>query len=166
MNNRKLGFTLVEIMIGCAVFGLLLVFLLPIFSYSKRAGATMNRLDSYHDIRRVDQEVSTELKLGSGILFPPKPDGAGESEWYNQLIFRNSINQIQLIYVDESDKLMLLNYDKLKGSYLAGGRRLGSNIKEFSVRRHGNSVVEYKMIYEVEKRNFTTTNRISLLNVF
>lgn len=153
-------------MIACAVLGLLMIFILPIFSYSKKAGSTMNRLDSYHDIRRVDQEVSTELKLGSGILFPPKPDGATESEWYNQLIFRNSINQIQLIYVDEGNKLMLLNYDKLNGSYLAGGRRLGSNIKEFAVRRHGNSVVEYKMIYQVEKKDFTVTNRVALLNVF
>ncbi len=157
---------MVEIMIALAVLGLLSAFILPVFTYSKRAGTTMNKLDSYHDVRRVDHELSADLKLGSGILFPPKPEGASVSPWYNQLIFRNSINQIQLIYLNEDDRLMLLNYDKVKGSYLQGGRRLATKVKEFNVRRHGSSVVEYKITYETDKKDFVISNRISLLNVF
>ncbi|MDD3377893.1 MAG: type II secretion system protein [Candidatus Riflebacteria bacterium] len=166
MKHKKIGITLIEILIAVAVLGLMMTFLLPIFSYSRRAGTTMNRLDVYHDIRKVDHAISGELKLGSGVLYPPKPAGDSTTDWYSQVIFRNHLNQVLMVYLNEQDKLVLFNYDDIKDSYLSLGRFLGSKVKDFAVRRHGNSVIEYKLTFEIEKQDFTISNRITLVNVF
>ncbi len=60
----------------------------------------------------------------------------------------------------------MLNYDEILGSYLSSARLLGTSIKEFAARRHGNSVIEYKLCFEAEQREFAVSNRIALMNVF
>ena len=160
------GFTIIEILVAIAILSLVLMFIIPVFSYSRRATTTMSRLDSYHDVRRVDQEIASEIKFGSAILYPPRPDSSNAGEWHSQIVFRNSINQTQVLFINEKDQLMLLNYDKILGTYLAGARLLSSSIKEFAARRHGNSVIEYKLTFEADQREFAVTNRIALMNVF
>jgi len=166
MNKRVNGFTIIEILVAIAVLSLVLLFIIPVFSYSRRASTTMNRLDSYHDVRRVDQEIASEIKFGSAILYPPRPAGSDAGEWHSQIVYRNSINQTQIIFVNEKDQLMMLNYDEILGSYLSNARLLGKSIKEFAARRHGNSVIEYKLCFEAEQREFAVSNRIALMNVF
>jgi len=166
MTRKTSGFTIIEILVAIAVLSLVLLFIIPVFSYSRRASSTMNRLDSYHDVRRVDQEIASEIKFGSAILYPPRPPGSNAGEWYSQIVYRNSINQTQIIFVNENDQLMMLNYDEIFGSYLSSARLLGNNIKEFVARRHGNSVIEYKLCFEAEQREFAVSNRIALMNVF
>lgn len=166
MIKKTKGFTIIEILVAIAVLSLIMLFVVPVFSYSRRATTTMTRLDSYHDVRRVDQEVSAEIKFGSAILYPTRPTAADAGEWHSQVVFRNSINQTQVIFVNDKDQLLLLNYDEVLGSSLSGARLLGSNIKEFLARRHGNSVIEYRLCFEAEGREFVVTNRIALMNVF
>ena len=166
MQKTAKGFTIIEILVAIAVLSLVLLFIIPVFSYSRRASTTMNRLDSYHDVRRVDQEIASEIKFGSAILYPPRPTGSDAGEWHSQIIYRNSINQTQIIFVNEKDQLMMLNYDEILGSYLSNARLLGSSIKEFATRRHGNSVIEYKLCFEAEQREFAVSNRIALMNLF
>lgn len=166
MSTHKKGFTVIEILVAVAVFSLIMLFIMPVFSYSRRATATMARLDSYHDVRRVDQEIAAEIKFGSAILYPPRPAAANAGEWHSQIVFRNSINQTQVIFVNEKNQLLLLNYDEIVGSYLANAKLLGSNIKDFLARRHGNSVIEYKLCFDADGREFAVTNRIALMNVF
>jgi len=166
MYNQARGFTIIEILVAIAVLSLVLLFIIPVFSYSRRASTTMNRLDSYHDVRRVDQEIASEIKFGSAILYPPRPAGSDAGEWHSQIVYRNSINQTQIIFVNEKDQLMMLNYDEILGSYLSNARLLGNSIKEFAARRHGNSVIEYKLCFEAEQREFAVSNRIALMNVF
>lgn len=166
MNLQTKGFTVIEVLVAIAVISLIMLFIIPVFSYSRRATTTMNRLDSYHDVRRVDQEIASEIKFGSAILYPPRPAASGAGDWHSQIVYRNSINQTQVIFVNDKDQLMLLNYDDILGSYLSSARLLGSSIKEFMARRHGNSVVEYKLCFEANEREFAVTNRIALMNVF
>lgn len=166
MHRQKQGFTIIEVLVAIAVFTLVMLFIIPVFSYSRRATTTMTRLDSYHDVRRVDQEIASEIKFGSAILYPPKPSGSNAGEWHSQIVYRNSLNQTQVIFVNEKNQLVLLNYDSLLGPYLSGARTLGSSIKEFLTRRHGNSVIEYKLCFEADQREFAVTNRIALMNVF
>lgn len=166
MNKEKRAFTIIEILIAVAVLSLVLLFIIPVFSYSRKATTTMNRLDSYHDIRRVDQKLASEIKFGSAVLYPPRPPGSDAGEWYSQVVFRDSINQTQIIFLDDKNQLMLLNYDDIVGTYLSSAKRLGSGVKEFSTRRHGASVIEYKLVFETEQREFTVSNRIALMNVF
>ena len=166
MSTPTKGFTIIELLVAIAIFTLLMLFIMPVFSYSRRATTMMNRLDSYHDIRRVDQEIAAEIKFGSAILYPPSPTATDAGEWHSQIVFRNSINQTQVIFVNDKDQLMLLNYDEIRGSYLSSAKLLGSNIKEFLARRKGSSVIEYKLCFEGDAREFAVTNQIALMNVF
>ncbi len=166
LRKTKHGFSLIEILIVVAVMSLVLLFIIPVLSYSRRASDTMNRLDSYHDIRRIDQEIAAEIKFGSAVLYPPHPGNTNAGEWHSQVIFRNSINQTQALFVNEEDQLCLLNYDRIRGINLAAPRILGSQLKEFSVRRHGSSVVEYRLTFATEQGDFSVTNRIAMMNVF
>lgn len=170
MKNNKKAVTTVEIMIGAVILSLMLLFVVPILSYSRKANSTMQRLDSYHDIRRVDQEIASEMKFGSAVMYPPRPDSTDDSvaasDWYSQVIFRNAMNQVMVLFVNESDQLVMLNYDELRGASLAAARTLANRIKGFAVRRHGNSVVEYRLAFDAEGREFAVTNKISMLNVF
>lgn len=166
MKLKNNGFTLIEMFIVVAVLGLFMTLVYPVLSYTSKASNTMNRLDVYHDVRKVDQTISNELKLGVKVLYPPKDDVELVSDWYPQLIFRNHLNQVLMLYVNKKNKLVLFNYDAVEGSYLSLGKVLGTNIKDFEVRRHGTSVVEYKLTFEIEKKDFVITNRITLVNVF
>ncbi len=163
--NKKKGFSTIELFVTISVLGIFLVIIYPIFSYSRKASNTMSKLDVYHDVRRIDQVIFDELKLGSGILYPPRPDDYGESDWYNQLIFRNHLNQTIMVYVNKKDNLLLFNYDNVKGNTLSLGKNIGNHIKEFKVRRHGSSVIEYRISFEIEKKEFVITNRVTLINV-
>ncbi len=165
-NKKRIGFTFIELCVAMTVLILLFIFVYPILSYSRSATNTMNKLDVYHDVRRVDQTVFSELKLGSGIMYPPNTDDGSVSDWYHQLVFRNHLNQIMMLYVNKDDKLILFNYDDVKGAYLSLGKTLGSNVKEFAVRRHGSSVVEYRLTFEIDKKDFVITNLVTLVNVF
>ncbi len=166
MKYKRKAFTLVELIIALAVLALLLAFIYPILFYSRTANNTITKLDVYHDVRRVDQAVFDELKLGSGVLYPPKPEKGIIGEWYPQLIFRNHLNQIIMLYVNKKNKLIIFNYDDVDGAYLSLGKILGSNIKEFVVRRQGSSVIEYRLTFEIDKRDFVIANQVTLVNVF
>lgn len=163
--NKKNGFSTIELFVTISILGIFLVIIYPIFSYSRKASDTMSKLDVYHDVRKIDQVIFDELKLGSGILYPPRPDDYGESDWYNQLIFRNHLNQTIMVYVNKKDNLLLFNYDNVKGNTLSLGKNIGNHIKEFKVRRHGSSVIEYRISFEIEKKEFVITNRVTLINV-
>lgn len=165
MMNKKNGFSTIELFVTISILGIFLVIIYPIFSYSRKASDTMSKLDVYHDVRKIDQVIFDELKLGSGILYPPRPDDYGESDWYNQLIFRNHLNQTIMVYVNKKDNLLLFNYDNVKGNTLSLGKNIGNHIKEFKVRRHGSSVIEYRISFEIEKKEFVITNRVTLINV-
>lgn len=165
MMNKKKGFSTIELFVTISILGIFLVIIYPIFSYSRKASDTMSKLDVYHDVRKIDQVIFDELKLGSGILYPPRPDDYGESDWYNQLIFRNHLNQTIMVYVNKKDNLLLFNYDNVKGNTLSLGKNIGNHIKEFKVRRHGSSVIEYRISFEIEKKEFVITNRVTLINV-
>ena len=165
MKNKK-GFTLIELLIAIVIIGLIYTFIYPVLSYSRQASNTMTKLDVYHDARRVDQGVFDELKFSSGILYPPLNDNGNISDWYPQLIFRNHLNQVVMLYANKKDKLVLFNYDNVKGSKLSLGKILGSKVKEFVVRRDGSSVIEYKLTFEIEKKEFIISNRVTFVNVF
>ena len=166
MNKiNKNGFTLIEVLIAFAVIGLIFSFIYPVIQYSRQATTTMTKLDAYHDARRVDQEVFNELKFGAGILYPPSHELGLVTDWYPQLVFRNHLNQIIMLYVNTKDKLIMFNYDNVKGSKLSLGKILGSEVKELVVRRNGSSVIEYKLTFEIEKKDFIISNRVTLVNV-
>ena len=166
MKYKNRAFTLIEILIAFAVLGLIFSFIYPIISYSKQATKTMTKLDVYHDASRVDQGVFDELKFSSGVLYPPSNQNGLVSDWYPQLVFRNHLNQVIMLYVNKKDKLIMFNYDNVTGSKLSLGKVLGSNVKEFLVRRDGSSVIEYKLTFEIDKKDFIVSNRVTLVNVF
>lgn len=138
----------------------------PIFNLTRRGDSTMKRLDTYHHVRRINLELAAELKLASGILFPPGPDFAtGAGPWVSQLVSRNSVHQALGMFVGEKDQLVLYNFDKIRQGKIAGGRVLATKVKSFQVRRHGSAVVEYSLSFEQDRQDFTATNRITLMNV-
>ena len=165
MKSKK-GFTLIEVLMAIAVIGLIFSFIYPVISYTRQASKTMNKLDIYHDCRRVDQAVFDELKFSSGVLYPPVSSQGLVTDWFPQLCFRNHLNQVIMLYANRADKLVMFNYDNVKGTKLSLGKILGYKVKEFLVRRHGSSVIEYKLTFLIEKKEFIISNRVTLVNVF
>ncbi len=163
MNNKNSGFTLMETLIATSIFLLMMAMLYPVFSSSRQAGNLMNKLDVYHDARRIDQKIFDELKFGTQILYPQK-----SNEWYPQLIFRNHLNQVLMLYVNENDKLVLFNFDNVTGSYLSLGKILDSSkISSFEVKRDGSSVIEYKLTFlTTNDKEFIVTDKVTLMNIF
>ncbi len=161
-----MGITIVELMVGVVVLSLLVLMVQPIFNLTRRGDTTMKRLDTYHHARRINLELASELKLATGILFPPGPDFAtGTGPWVSQLVFRNSLHQALGMFIDEKDQLVLYNFDRIRQGRITGGRVLATKVKNFQIRRHGSAVVEYTLTFEQEHHEFTATNLITLVNV-
>lgn len=166
MKHTKKGFTLLELLLVLGFMALLMAFFYPVFSNTRKANETMARLDVYHDIRRIDQVIYEELKLSTGILYPPAPKNEARGDEYNQVIFRNHINHIFMLYLNKKDELILFNYDNVKDAHLSLGKTIGRNVKNFTVRRYGSSMLEYKLTFEINNKPFIISNKVTMLNVF
>lgn len=136
------GFTIIELLVVIALISLLLLLLMPVFTYSRKSVDTMNRLDVYHDVRKVTYAINSSIKLATEVIYP---DPSSKHSWKNSIIFRNSLNQIYIFYVSDKNRLVLINYDDIHDGKVVKGRTIAGNVKTFRVRRGETNLIEYKI---------------------
>lgn len=169
---KKSGFTVLEVVVSIVLFVVVLAMLSPVFKYSRSTVTTMNRLDTYHDSRNINYSIANELKYSTGVLFPKSTaEGEGSGAWSHQLIFRNSINQIVLLYINDLSRLVAINYDQLKNKKFIKGRILADNVIDFLVRRPYANLVEFQVKLKQKDqqdkdREFSVSNKVNITNLF
>jgi len=165
MNNRNTSaFTLIELLIAIALMSLLLAMTSPIFFYSKKSNEMMKELDIYHISRKVNHEISSELKRAVKILYPPSKF-ARKRVAVNQLIYTNSLNQVVVIYVNKKHQLIKVNYDDIENNTITKFRKLGSNIKLFSVTLPEFDLLQFVVSYSLpNKKEYIGSNMIRFVN--
>ena len=141
MKNSR-AFTIIEFLVAVALLSLLLLILMPVFTYSRKSVNTMNRLDVYHDVRKVSYSINSSLKLATDVIYP---DPSSKHSWKNSAIFRDSLNQIFIFYVNDKNRLVLINYDEIHNGKVVNGRSIAGNVKSFQVRRRESNLIEYKI---------------------
>lgn len=136
------AFTMTEIMITAVIFIMIIILLMPVFTYSRKSVETMNRLDVYHDIRMISQEINSSLKLATQVIFP---DTSSKNSWRGCIIFRNPINQLLIFYLNDQKDLVLTNYDRIRNGKVVRGKTIARNVESFQVRRKESNLLEYRV---------------------
>ncbi|MEW6708426.1 MAG: type II secretion system protein [Candidatus Riflebacteria bacterium] len=139
---KKKAFTIVELLVAIVILTTLMLMLMPVFSYSKKTVDTMNRLDVYHDTRKISHEINSTLKLSTEVIFP---EAGMPNTWRSCVIFRNPLNQVFIIYISDKSDLISINYDRIRNGKVATGKVLATGIREFAVRRVESNLLEYKV---------------------
>ena len=168
MNQRKNGFTVVEMIVYLVIFILLLGGLNSFITWYRHANAGIQRLDVLHQIRIASFQIADEISYGSQILFPPSESKTP----YYQLSFKNNANEIIIIFRDEKQRLMTCNLMK-KGRGEKYLKVLTENTIKFEVKRPSAHYVEYELTIRDEKgkkpneptRDFHLANSARIRNV-
>lgn len=162
-RNNKLGFTIIEILVVLVILSTIMLMLMPVFSYSRKTVDTMNRLDVYHDTRKISHEINSTLKLATAVIYP---DTGAKNTWRNCVIFRNPMNQVIIIYVNDKDNLMAINYDKIRNGKVVTGKTVATGIKEFQVRRKESNLIEYRVkLNAVNNNELEFSGMVNLANL-
>ncbi len=162
-TNKIKAFTVIEVLVALVILSLLLLMIVPIFSYSRSTVKTMNRLDVFHDTRKISHEINSTLKLTTEVLYP---DPSVKRGWRNYMVFRSPFNQVYIFYVNDKDSLIVINYDKIRNGKVVSGKTLARNVKEFSVRRPESNLIEYRVRLEAENsKEIEFSGMVNLANL-
>lgn len=159
--SRKSGFSAVELLVYLVIFVLFLGSLNSIFTWFQGANTGIQRLDVLHQIRFASFQVAEEISYGTQLLFPP-PES---TKPYYQLSFKNSANEIIVIYRNEKEQLMSCNLMK-KGRGEPYLKVLAASTIKFEVKRPSTHYVEYEMTIKDDKgKEFHLANSARIRNV-
>jgi Tfp pilus assembly protein FimT len=161
--QTKNAITVVELLVALVVLSLLFLMIIPIFSYSRTTVETMNRLDIYHDSRKIAHDINSTLKLATAVLYPGSSVKHG---WGSYMIFRDPFNQVFIVYINDKNRLVKINYDKTTKGKVATGRTLASNVQEFAVRRPETNLIEYRVNLKTPRgRELEFSGMVNLANL-
>jgi type II secretory pathway pseudopilin PulG len=154
---------MIELLVAIALLSLLMLLLMPVFSYSRKSVDTMNRLDVYHDVRKVTYAVNSSIKLATEVIYP---DPSSKHSWKNSVIFRDSLNQLFIFYVNDKNRLVLINYDDIYNGKVVNGRTIAGNVKSFQVRRRETNLIEYKICLTAKgNKDLDISGMVNLANL-
>lgn len=157
---RKKGFTFTELMVWAVLFALFIILASDVFFWAKKSLAAVRRLDNFSDLRLSAFRIGEELSYGVRILFPP-PD----NKTYHQLVFRNNRNEIVVIFIDISGKLILIDAEKFRLGDVQGRRVLSDQAIEFGVERPDSHLVKFHVkIQDERKVEFVLANAVKMRN--
>ncbi len=165
----KKAFSMLELMVAIMIMAMLAVMGFGAMRYSKKTKVMMDRVDVYHGARTAGNNISDLLKHASALVYPKRPslkeDKLAYGEVTHQIIFKDFLNRIQVIYLDDKNNLCCLNYLAMDSDYrLKPPRLLAANVKKFTARRYGVAAIEYTIEYEMEGKDFSVTNMEVLPN--
>jgi prepilin-type N-terminal cleavage/methylation domain-containing protein len=148
MNKQQSkGFTIIEILVALVILTTLMLMLMPVFSYSRKTVSTMNKLDIYHETRKIGHELNSSLKLATEVIFP---DPEAKHSWKNCVIFRNPLNQVIICYVNDKSQLVAINYDQIRRGKVIGGKTIATGVESFRVNRKESNLIEFKVNLKTE----------------
>lgn len=138
------GFTAVEMVVYIIVFLLFMTGVIGAFTWFRYSKSGIQRLDVLHQLRLSTYVISEELSYGTNIIFPPVDETRKEKP-FHQLVFTNSANEVQVVFIDENHRLQLLNLTKKSSGESSVMRLLTTNMIDFEVRRPNRYYVEYEL---------------------
>ncbi len=112
MNTTSItrrGLTLIEMIVYLILVFIVTGFVLQLVWGGRKADAGRKRLGIFQDLRISSQKISQKLGHATRLLFPP-PNGKP----YHQIVFLSEQGELHVLYLNDEDKLFLLNYDGLK----------------------------------------------------
>lgn len=154
MRNRTSGFSLVELMVA---FGILLVlssFFVVAMRWNRGALDNVAKTDLTARLRNTSLILSRMLTFSTEILFP----SGVSSDYVNQIVFRNSENEIVALFVNEENQLCLYNYNTREG------KEITPCTISLKVRIPQENLLEVIIRIKKDKFNFAITNRFSTCN--
>lgn len=164
MTKKKMnGFTIIEMLVALVILTTLMLMLMPVFTYSRKTVDTMNRLDTYHDTRKISHEINSTLKLATEVIFP---DTAAKHSWRGCVIFRNPTNQVLIFYVNDDKNLVLINYDRIRKGKVLRGKKIASGVEDFRIRRKETNLLEYQVKLSAQgNKDLEFSGMINLANL-
>lgn len=160
------GFSFVEIIVYICIFVIFLALIIGSFFWYRQAQIGTQRLDVLHGLRQGIYRISDELAYGTGILYPPETDINGPFK--HQLAFKNSSNEVLVVFLEADGRLMMANLSK-KAENKKYIHKLAEHVIAFKVKRPGFWYVEFeisgkdlqtKMGPEAPEYNFLESVRI------
>ena len=150
MHPRRRGFTMVEIMVVASVVVTLFVFAISLmvrgFSAEKSIGG---KLQVVHEAQIASVRLS-EILHDATELFAP---ALAIDETRPFAVFANHSNELMVLYVDDKQRLMLLNRNTTEKQSLASG------VTRFRAYRRGHRLLNYHLTL----RDATTGELLNLL---
>ena len=151
-SNRRqnLGVTLIEIIVGVALFSFICAFALRGFQYAAKTLGLQEKLELSTRLRNASAVLSKDLGFATAILLPNKVT----TDFHSLLVFRNFRNEVVAVFCSE-EGLIRYNFSRKK-TYnifpLASG---------FSCRLNQNNLVEYRLDVASEKLTFSLANQLT-----
>ena len=109
LRKSASGLTFVEMLVYIILFVLVMGFVMQLLWGGRKADAGRKRLGIFQDLRISSMKIHQKLAHATRILFPP-PDGKP----YHQIVFISEQGELHVLYLNDEEKLYLLNYDGLK----------------------------------------------------
>lgn len=163
IDQQKSGFTIIEILVVLVILSTLMLMLMPVFTYSRKTVDTMNRLDIYHDTRKISHEINSTLKLATEVIFP---DASMKHSWRGCVIFRNPMNQVLIFYLNDKKNLVAINYDRISKGKVVRGKTIATGVEEFMIRRKESNLLEYKVKLSAQgNKDLEFSGMINLANL-
>jgi prepilin-type N-terminal cleavage/methylation domain-containing protein len=154
MKKRGSGFSLVELIVAIGILVVLSTFFVMAMRWNRNALDNVAKTDLTAKLRNTSLILSRMLTFSTEILFP-----AGVStDYVNQIIFRNSENEVMAIYVSEENQLCLYNYSTREG------REITPCTISLKARIAQENLLEVIIRIKKDKFEFAITNRFSTCN--
>lgn len=162
--RQSQGFTVVELFVTLVIMSMFLGMVYVVFTYSGKTKKVALQLDAYHDARMLNFRIGAQLKFSNGVLFPPPAESGQRPPVAHQIVFRDELNRIRVIFLTPKQQLMMLDYDDLRRDRLAGAQILGTGVTSFRARQDDKRVVEYQAMMTINKQPHEIINQIKPAN--
>ncbi|NLI79826.1 MAG: prepilin-type N-terminal cleavage/methylation domain-containing protein [Candidatus Riflebacteria bacterium] len=153
-TRRRPGFSLPEILIGLALFGILLVAMRVFFFWNRSAINSMEKTNLAAKLRNSSIILNRSLALATEFLYPATigPD------YVHQIIFRNRDNHIVGIFLNDKNTLSMYNYSTDEF------RDITPFTIGFKGRRVKQNLMEYQIDIKKDQFQFSIQNQLSTCN--
>jgi Tfp pilus assembly protein FimT len=153
-GHPQIGVTLVEILVGVALLGLLLVGLKFAIRLNRSAMTSMEKTDLTARLRNSSIIIGRALSLATEFLYPAQVS----QNFAHQIIFRNHRNEIVAIFVTDQNVLSMYNYttDQLL--------EITPSTLSFKSRLVKDNLMEYRIEIKRDQYHFVIQNQLSTCN--
>jgi prepilin-type N-terminal cleavage/methylation domain-containing protein len=148
------GFTMIEILVGTAILVLILGFFSVAVKWSKKSGKAVEKTELTSKLRNCSVLLAKQLYLATEFLYPADVS----TEFVNQVIFKNNLNEIVAIFLNDAGKVSLYNYSTDEYEEIV------PYTINFKGRLTDKKLIQYMIDIEKDEYRFTLQNELSTCN--
>ena len=157
---------MVEMIVGAVILAMFLGMLIWAIFFFRSPKKVSQQLDVFHEARLINSRMVTALHFSNGIVFPNPPKSpTSKPQAAHQLLFRDSTNRIQAIFLAPKERLMLLDYASLSGNKLKNARVIGRHVQSFEVTNMADKTIKFALKIYVDKQEYLLENKILPANL-